>query len=91
METYTADLESIGEWQGQEQEAVDCWNRWVAPALAALDEQLGEAVRADVELGLASEAAWEQFCDTNDKESFPELGQRVASMVNGWFTQFCTR
>jgi len=91
METYTAELDSIGEWQGQEHEAVDCWNRWVAPALAALAEQLGESDRADVELGLAREAAWEQFCDTTDAESFPALGQRVASMVNGWLTQFRTR
>jgi hypothetical protein len=91
MKPFTAELESIGEWQGQEQEAVDCWNRWVAPALAALDEQLGESDSADAELGYAREAAWEQFCDTTDAESFPELGQRVASMVNGWLTQFCTR
>lgn len=43
------------------------------------------------ELWYAREAAWEQFCDTDDEESFPALGQRVASMVNGWFTQFNTR
>jgi len=96
MKPFTADLDSIGEWQGQEQEAVDCWNCWVAPALAALEKQLDDVYTiswhdyVDSELGYAREAAWEQFCDPNDAESFPELGQRVAAMVNGWFTQFCS-
>ena len=97
MNTYTATLDSIGDWDGQEAEAVACWNRYIAPALLALEERLGDADNAESELGdvsalvYARNAAWEAFCDTNDAESFPDLGQRVASMVDGWFTQFCAR
>ena len=91
MNTYTATLDSIGDWDGQEAEASACWNRYIAPALGALEEQLGDADNAESELGYARNAAWEAFCDTDDEESFSNLGQRVASMVSGWYTQFCTR
>ena len=93
MKPFITEIDSIGEWdgQGQEREAVDCWNCWVAPALTSLAAQLGESDGAEHELWYVREAAWEAFCDTDDEESFPALGQRVAAMVNGWFTQFCTR
>ena len=91
MNAYTATIDSIGEWDGQEAEAVECWNRYIPPALLALEDRLGEADNAESELGYARNAAWEAFCDTDDEESFSNLGQRVASMVDGWFTQFCAR
>ena len=91
MKNHTATIDSMGDWDGQEAAAVHCWNRWIAPALVALEERMGEADNTDRELGYAREAAWEQFCGTSEAESFQELGQRVAAMVDGWFTQFCTR
>ncbi len=72
---HRAQLDKIGNWGGQEQEAVDCWNYYVATELNALeryDEEVAYHVAA---------CAWELFCDTTNSESWAELGQRVASYV----------
>ena len=82
MNTYNTTIEAIGNWDGQEAEAVECWNHWVAPALAALQERLGESDNAAQAIGHAKEDAWESFCNTDDEESFPALGQRIAALVS---------
>ena len=42
MDTYTATIDSIGEWDGQEADAAQCWNRWVAPALVGVPHASGD-------------------------------------------------
>jgi len=83
MAEFTATLESIGEWDGLEQDAVNCWNKYVSPALAQCYERLEDETGAEGEnYGYIANHAWEMFCDTDDEESFPALGQRVAGWIN---------
>jgi hypothetical protein len=83
MTTCRATRDSIGHWDGLEQEAMDCWNHWVAPALASYytrtETETGEegAMSAHV-----AQHAWERFCDTDQDASFDARGQRVASWIN---------
>lgn len=83
MTTFTADLSSVGEWDGQEQDAVDCWNRYVAPALERCYDRYEDETGAEGdEYGYVASRAWEMFCDTTDEESFNDLGRRVANWIN---------
>ena len=70
--TLIATLDSIGEWFGQEQEAVDLWNDYIAPVLFDLrDAQDTNDPTVSIEpplggkWGIAASAdhwAWNEFC-----------------------------
>lgn len=84
MKQFTAQLDDIGDWGGMEEEAVRCWDKYVAPALencySRMETDTGEE---GANYGYVAQSAWEQFCATDDDETFDELGVRVAQFVNG--------
>ena len=79
---FTATLDTIGEWDGAEAEAVACWNRAVAPELGRCYARLADETGNDGApyFEVASQA-WELFCETRDEECVAELGARVADWV----------
>lgn len=78
-----ATIDSCGQWNGQEQEAVECWNRYVAPALLGLYARRADETGDDGGITDSVQSlAWERFCDSNEEESWDELGLRVQSFVN---------
>ena len=79
---YRANADEMGNWDGQEQEAADCWNRYIMPALVALHARREDETGDDD--GIAESVAglaWDQFCSTDDEESWDELGARVRDFV----------
>lgn len=82
MTTYTATLDDIGQWDGQEYEAVACWNRYIAPELARCDARLADETGEEgAQYVYVASHTWELFCETTDEESFTELGAKVADWV----------
>lgn len=84
---FHATADEMGDWDGQEEEAAACWNKFVAPALLALYETLDTDdgnPDPDGRVGHAQNDAWEKFCDTHDEETWPALGTRVAAAVKAW-------
>ena len=79
---FRATANEMGIWDGQEQEAADCWNKYVAPALMSLHERRADETGDDDGItGSIQSLAWDKFCDTDDEESWDELGRRVAAFV----------
>ena len=80
---FRATYDEMGDWGGQEQDAANCWNKYVAPALHEQYEKLcsDESVEPEDVVGSTQSLAWEKFCDTTDDESWDELGKRVAAFV----------
>ena len=79
---FRAVADEMGDWGGLEQEAAECWNDHVAPALLALyDRTEADGGDADGIAGSVQSLAWDAFCDTTDDESWDELGIRVSTFV----------
>lgn len=82
MTEYNATIESIGGWDGLEQEAVNCWNHYISPELKHCYAKLADETGAEgAGYGYIANHAWEMFCATDDDETFKELGERVAAWV----------
>lgn len=79
---FRATADEMGDWDGQEQEAAACWNKYVAPALLSLHESRADETGDDEGITDSVQSlAWEKFCGTDDDESWDELGRRVAAFV----------
>lgn len=79
---FRTTVDEMGDWDGQEQEAANCWNKYIAPALLSLYERrAGNDGDDDGITESVQSLAWEEFCSTSDDESWEELGNRVAQFV----------
>jgi len=72
---FTVDADWIGNWDGEEEHAAIVWNMWIAPALLALEERLGDVQQTQV-------LAEDQFRHYVTFESLQTSGQRVASFID---------
>lgn len=68
---YAASADTVGDWDGQEQEIADKWNNNILPILAARENALNpESDNYDSELDAldyANSQAWESFCGSGGK------------------------
>ena len=72
MSNYNADSQSIGDWMGREDEAIDLWNDNIAPVLADMHKQ-AENENGDTDwVAYKQNWAWEQFCSRVDLDNSPE-------------------
>lgn len=80
---YMADAESIGNWGGNEEQAIAIWNKYIAPVLIDAHEKV-EAVndynQRDLDaIGYLSQWAWDEFCGrpVEDDQDAARLGNEL--------------
>ena len=68
---YAASADSVGDWDGQEQEIADRWNNKIFPILAERENTLdpeSDNYEQELEtLEYANSQAWEEFCGSGGK------------------------
>lgn len=86
----------MGDWNGEDAEAAQCWNDLISPSLRALHDRVYARERAQIEgeegwdwdvlSELVRREVWNRFCDKSDDESWEELGQRLAAYLDNQYT-----
>ena len=86
---YLADAETIGDWEGNEEQAINLWNAHIAPALIEAHEAV---VKADIDydqrdldrIGYLDNWAWDEFCGRaagDSEEETKQLAEEVRAKL----------